>query len=237
MIGFVYSALLVALFGVFGATADKSVCTASQTVTDGRFACQEACDEPHLTSPYPHYCLGYFPDDGDCYLKPYEREDIMTCNNQFSEIDPPRWQVFAGGSNNFFMLKALLDTLLELPFNTTYDPAKNWNATDVIYSEIATLDFIWDADHKLIHSTAHWWPPGCYYCLPYQTESIFNGVPKATPGSYRLSYANLHFADEFPNRLDRMITPGSDWLSENPAIDVYMEWTGELFFYLYVVGI
>lgn len=95
-----------------------------------------------------------------------------------------------------------------------------------LYSEIAIMDFVWDADHNILRKTAWWWDPACYYCLPSTTEEIFLDVPPATLGSFRLSYANIHTADEFTNRMDLVVSAGSDWLSLNPSIDVYMEWTG-----------
>jgi hypothetical protein len=95
-----------------------------------------------------------------------------------------------------------------------------------LYSEIALMDFVWDAEHRSIRRTAWWWDGACYYCLPSNTEEIFLDVPSATMGSFRISYANLHFADEFQARFDLLVSPGSNWLSVNPTIHIYIEWTG-----------
>lgn len=97
---------------------------------------------------------------------------------------------------------------------------------DILYSEIALMDFVWDAEHQILRRTAWWWDGACYYCLPSNTEEIFLDVPSATKGSFRISYANLHYAQDFPTIFDQTVAPGSDWLSLNPAIHVYIEWTG-----------
>jgi hypothetical protein len=88
------------------------------------------------------------------------------------------------------------------------------------------MDFVWDADRRSIRRTAWWWDPDCYYCLPHQTEEIFLDVPAVATGSFRMSYANIHTADEFQDRFDLIVSPGSEWLTASPSIHVFMEWTG-----------
>jgi hypothetical protein len=88
------------------------------------------------------------------------------------------------------------------------------------------MDFVWDANKNLLRKTAWWWDADCYYCLPSETQEVFLDVPPVTTGSFRISYANIHYADEFPNRFDLIVSPGSNWLSAHPKIHVYMEWSG-----------
>ena len=109
-------------------------CTSDQALVDGRFSCLENCDENHLAYGFYQYCLNYFPNDGTCYLKPYDRLDMMTCNGNFQPTDPPHWIVFIGGSNDYFMVKTMLDMLLDLPNNATYNPQLYWNATGMLES-------------------------------------------------------------------------------------------------------
>lgn len=104
-------------------------CTAEQAVSNGQFMCLDGCDEDHVVFDSVPYCLAYFPDEGQCYLKPYTREDVMTCSGQVQSDDPPLWMVFIGGSNNYFMVKVILDMLLELSPDAGYDPKQYWNAT------------------------------------------------------------------------------------------------------------
>jgi hypothetical protein len=104
-------------------------CTSSEAAVNGRFSCLDDCDENHLAYGWLPYCLNYFANDGTCYLKPYEREDILTCNGNVGADDPPVWFVLIGGSNNYFMLKVILDKLLDLPNNAVYDPKLHWNAS------------------------------------------------------------------------------------------------------------
>jgi hypothetical protein len=93
-----------------------------------------------------------------------------------------------------------------------------------LQSEIALLDFVWDSNHNLVKKVAWWWDDACYYCLPHQTVEIFGDAPAAENGAFRLSYANLHFAEDFPAIFDKVVSSESAWLNSN--IDVYLEWTG-----------
>jgi len=106
-------------------------CTSSEALVNGRFSCLEDCDEnhSHLSYGWRPYCLSYFPNDGECYLKPYDRDDILTCNDNVNAEVPPIWFVLIGDSNNYFMLKVILDKLLDLPSDAVYDPKLHWNAT------------------------------------------------------------------------------------------------------------
>lgn len=102
-------------------------CTKEQAATDGYFECLPGCDDNHYGNGYK-YCLNYFPDGGNCYMKPYTREQIMTCNGQVGPNDPPMWLVLIGGSNQYIMLKEMLDDLLNLPPDAGYNPTAYWNA-------------------------------------------------------------------------------------------------------------
>lgn len=62
-------------------------------------------------------------------MKPYAREEMMTCGGNFGPTDPPHWLVFIGGSDNYFMLKVILDVLLDLTIDDIYNPQLHWNAT------------------------------------------------------------------------------------------------------------
>jgi hypothetical protein len=103
-------------------------CTPQQAATDGSFKCLPNCDENHKVYGTDQYCLNYFPNGGQCYLKPYARQDVLSCNGQLSSTTPPMWLVLIGGSNQFLMLKTLLDNLLNLPGNAGYNPTAYWNA-------------------------------------------------------------------------------------------------------------
>ena len=111
--------------------------------------------------------------------------------------------------------------------HVTYSFCTDNNDTgDIPNSEIALMDFIWDAEHQILHRTARWGDGACLICLPSNTEEIVLDVPSATLGSFRISYANIHFVQDFPTKFDMIMVPGSDWLSLNPTIHVNMEWTG-----------
>jgi hypothetical protein len=103
-------------------------CTPQQAATDGSFKCLPNCDENHKVYGTDQYCLNYFPNGGQCYLEPYARQDVLSCNGQLSSSSPPMWLVLIGGSNQFLMLKTLLDNLLNLPGNAGYNPTAYWNA-------------------------------------------------------------------------------------------------------------
>lgn len=103
-------------------------CSRTQAAANGRFACLDNCDENHFAQGNRKYCLSYFPDEGECYLKPYGREDILTCNGQVTANSPPMWMVLIGGSNQYLMLKTMLDQLLPLPADAGYNPTAYWNA-------------------------------------------------------------------------------------------------------------
>jgi hypothetical protein len=114
---------------VFGETLYQ--CTPEQAESDGLFKCLSNCDENHIAQGQfgpKKYCLSYFPDGGHCYMKPYERSDILNCNGEAGGSNPPMWFIFAGGSNMFMMFKTLLDELLDLPGNAGYNPRDYWNA-------------------------------------------------------------------------------------------------------------
>jgi hypothetical protein len=108
--------------------AQRRECTAQEAANGGHFKCLPGCDEKHGEGTSDKYCLSYFPDDGRCYLKPYSREDVLTCNDQVSSSTAPMWLVFVGGSNQYMMLKVMLDVLLELPGDAGYDPTEFYNA-------------------------------------------------------------------------------------------------------------
>jgi hypothetical protein len=232
-------------------------CTAQEAAVGGHFKCLPGCDDNHGEGTSNKYCLSYFPNDGQCYLKPYSREDVLTCNDQVSSSTAPMWLVFVGGSNQYMMLKVMLDVLLELPGDAGYHPAEYYGAqrktlshpfvimTDgpfifcthfayiayeatgqQLYSEFAVMDFIWDADHNLLKKTAWWWDADCYYCLPNNTQQIFLEVPAPSQGSFRVSYISLHTATDFPQRFDLVVDPDSSWMSLNPTVHVYEEWSG-----------
>jgi hypothetical protein len=120
-------------------TETVSQCTAEQAAEDGRFACLDGCDENHMVDGWLPYCLSYFPDEGLCYMKPYAREDVMTCNGQNGVTDPPMWLVSIGGSNNYMMFKVMVDMMLELPPDAGYDPKRYWNATGEYLTQLPAL--------------------------------------------------------------------------------------------------
>jgi hypothetical protein len=66
-------------------------------------------------------------------MKPYDRDDILTCNGGVDADTPPIWFVLIGGSNNYFMLKVILDKLLDLPADAVYDPKLHWNAAGMCH--------------------------------------------------------------------------------------------------------
>jgi hypothetical protein len=107
-------------------------CTPRQATQDGVFRCLDGCDEHHMVSNEKYgprkYCLNYFPDGGNCYMKPYTKPDILSCNGKAGGSNPPMWLIFIGGSNQYMMLKTMLDELLDLPGNAGFDPAKYWGA-------------------------------------------------------------------------------------------------------------
>jgi hypothetical protein len=51
-------------------------------------------------------------------------------------------------------------------------------------------------------------------------------VPAAAAGQVRISYLNIHTADKFQDRFNRIAKPGSPWLAANPRIMVWEEWSG-----------
>jgi hypothetical protein len=95
-----------------------------------------------------------------------------------------------------------------------------------LHSELAIMDFVWDANHNLLKKTAWWWDADCYFCLPSNTEEIFLDVPAPSKGSFRLSYVSLHQATDFQERFGLVVNPSSSWMALNPTIHVYEEWTG-----------
>jgi hypothetical protein len=107
-------------------------CTPHQATQDGVFRCLNGCDEHHMVSNEQYgprkYCLNYFPDGGNCYMKPYTKPEILSCNGKAGGSNPPMWLIFIGGSNQYMMLKTMLDELLDLPGNAGFDPAKYWGA-------------------------------------------------------------------------------------------------------------
>jgi hypothetical protein len=54
----------------------------------------------------------------------------------------------------------------------------------------------------------------------------FLEAPGPTAGSLRISFLNMHEAVKFKNRFIRVVQPGAPWLSANPRIHVYEEWSG-----------
>jgi hypothetical protein len=108
--------------------SSKIQCSSKEASEDGYFSCLAGCDENHHNKSNP-YCLSYFPDNGNCYLKPFTRSDILTCNGRYGAEQPPQWYVVLGGSNTGFTMKVLLDLLLDLPPEAKYDPKLHWNAS------------------------------------------------------------------------------------------------------------
>jgi hypothetical protein len=106
-------------------------CSADEAKIDGSFSCIDGCDENHNANDVGagSYCLNYLPSNGQCYMKPYYRDDVLTCNGKFGLDDAPRWLVSIGGSNNYFMLKQMLDMMLELPFDAEFSPQESYNST------------------------------------------------------------------------------------------------------------
>jgi hypothetical protein len=106
-------------------------CTPRQAEKEGYFECLTDCDENHYTTGVygpKKYCLNYFPNEGNCYMKPYTKPDILSCGGKAGGQNPPMWIILIGGSNNYMMLKTLLDEMLDLPGTAGYDPKTYWNA-------------------------------------------------------------------------------------------------------------
>jgi hypothetical protein len=51
-------------------------------------------------------------------------------------------------------------------------------------------------------------------------------VPAPAAGQVRISYLNIHTADMFQDRFNRIAKPGSPWLAGKPRIMVWEEWSG-----------
>jgi hypothetical protein len=115
------------ILGRSGVDGQTRLCTPQEAAKSGRFTCLDNCDENHVGASKP-YCLSYFPNEGECYLKPYARNDVLTCNGQVTPSSPPMWLVLVGGSNQFLMFKVMLDELLSLPGNAGYNPDAYWGA-------------------------------------------------------------------------------------------------------------
>jgi hypothetical protein len=120
--------LFVSLLNPFGVSGQLKQCTSQQTAAKGQFKCLDGCDEDHKVGGTKKYCLSYFPDGGNCYLKPYTRNDVLTCNGKVTASTAPMWLVLVGGSNQFMMLKVLLDVLLNLPSTAGYNPTAYYGA-------------------------------------------------------------------------------------------------------------
>ncbi|RYG68504.1 hypothetical protein EON64_05035, partial [archaeon] len=124
------------------------------------------------------------------------------------------------------MMKTMLDTLLEVPTGSIFNPEDHWNSSVPNNSELPLMDFIWDSQHNSIKRRAFDWYQGKYNFPPDMVE-IYMDVPTVSEtGSYRVSYANLHTADEFIARFKNIVHPNSTWLATNPIIDIYFEWSG-----------
>jgi hypothetical protein len=213
-------------------------CSKSQAAVGGSFFCFPECDSGHNAWGKP-YCLNYFPDNGKCYMQPFSRLDMLTCNNKITKSSGNnKWLIVLGGSNSFFMMKPFVDILLEQPSNTTYDPKKYWNAygnADPEH-ELAMMDFVFDSNHKNTHknSAAFEYTAQCTsYCLPKNTlTQLMNAPPPDNSGgSFRLTYLSLHLLNEFISKFDIAMNPDSPWLLPTPSggsthVDVLLEWTG-----------
>ena len=98
----------------------------------GEFVHDNECDRNHYyfakSAVKKPYSMNYFPNDGKCFLSPYDNnEKIFTCNNPADNRN--RWLVWIGGSNLFFEFKTLIDQLMQFPLNTPYNPRGNWNSS------------------------------------------------------------------------------------------------------------
>jgi hypothetical protein len=119
------------MFSRTDASDSRYQCTSRQAEQDGYFQCLNGCDENHFvqgSSGPKKYCLSYFPNGGSCYMMPYEKPDILSCNGKAGGSNPPMWIILIGGSNNYMMLKTLLDEMLNLPGDAGFNPAAYWNA-------------------------------------------------------------------------------------------------------------
>jgi hypothetical protein len=125
--------LLISLtvIALYDPTAALYQCTPQQAKNVGAFKCLSNCDENHIAQGQygpKKYCLNYFPNGGSCYMKPYTRTEIFSCNGKAGGSNPPMWIIMVGGSNMFMMVKTLIDKMLNLPGNAGYNPAKYWGA-------------------------------------------------------------------------------------------------------------
>jgi hypothetical protein len=111
-------------------------CTPQQAKNDGTFKCLSNCDENHIAQGQygpKKYCLNYFPNGGSCFMKPYTRTEIFSCNGKAGGTNPPMWVILVGGSNMFMMVKTLIDKMLNLAGTAGYNPASYWGAQSTWY--------------------------------------------------------------------------------------------------------
>jgi hypothetical protein len=230
-------------------------CTSQEAALDGTFECINDCDQNHAYGGTP-YCLSYLPAGGDCFMKAYSREQILSCGGKTSGRN--HWVVYVGGSNmvsssylfisisltsflvksgfclviathQFLELKMMLDFLLELPIDAPYSPQDNWDAdADVpTWAELGQLDFIWDSDLNPIYRSAYgFYSSQCYYCMRPNAADEFNNVPVPSSGAFRVSYISMHTLNEVIERFSFVVSEDSSWLATNPIIDIRIEWTG-----------
>eukprot|EP01031_Cornospumella_fuschlensis_P037082 gene37082-45009_t len=202
-----------------------SRCSARDAEKDGDYTCFGGCNTNSIYNGY-RYCLNYLPNNGGCYLEPLDRDKMFTCHGRYSSTSRNHWHIFIGGSNQYMMMKTMLDTLLEIPTGSVFTPEDQWNSSVPNNYELPLMDFIWDADHNSIKRRAFDWYPG-EYTIPPEMVEIYMDVPTVSDaGSFRVSYANLHTADQFIARFENIVHPNSTWLPTNPIIDIYFEWSG-----------
>jgi hypothetical protein len=120
-------------------------CTPQQAANEGTFKCLSNCDENHVAQGQygpKQYCLSYFPNGGNCFMKPYTRNEIFRCNEQAGGDNAPMWIVMIGGSNMFMMVKTLIDEMLNLPGDAGYNPAAYWGAQSRWFDVFGALFFV-----------------------------------------------------------------------------------------------
>jgi hypothetical protein len=212
-------------------------CTSDEAATDGHFQCLESCDDGHLYSGYlgpltpagtinARYCLSYFPNNMECSMVPFDREKMLTCDGEVTPSSPNHWVIIFGGSNAFFAVKNMIDTLLELPASTYFDPAMQYDATGIGAQEIgAVYDFIWDQDHNLIHDGYFPMQDHVYWYIPNNAAQLFLDVPVPATGGTRVSFMATHYASDFQWFMNLTMAPGSPWLTTKPGIDVHLEYS------------
>jgi hypothetical protein len=57
-------------------------------------------------------------------------------------------------------------------------------------------------------------------------QTVFNSVPFPAAGNVRMSFLNMKQAEQFQDRISRVLSPTSPWKAGNPRIHVWEEWSG-----------